>query len=465
MTQHVLCIAFPAFGHIIPLLELAKKMSNNFLVTFCVSEQKVTYIKERELLHGYGESIRMLGLNDGVNENFDRLVSPEQMAGLVKSMEQAQSDLLYGINPANRSGGKDDSGLEPVSMVITDSMMYVPLKICHERNIPCYVFNAASDKLMTGILKINPSTKARTSQDFHNGEANENTDIGFAVEEQCLNWMYELNHTWPLAAGVIHNSVREFEADAMLDFTNDPRFDNVPSYHVGPLLNDTTPGDQFALKSGRKRSPVSMTLAQKVQTWLDQHDTQTLIYVSFGTLSLASAHQTKEIAVALLSLQVPFIWSLRESEHQHLPADIQRKIKHQFDAPGGHFLVLPWVPQKLVLAHPATAVFVSHCGWNSTLEAVSSGVPVVAWPMYADQYMNAEFLEREAAAVKLEETGLNSTKVIAAVLLRDAITTVYGDKENENRYRKAMERLQTVAGAAVAKGGSSVKDLMTLMGI
>ncbi|GAV00025.1 hypothetical protein RvY_10939 [Ramazzottius varieornatus] len=74
----------------------------------------------------------------------------------------------------------------------------------------------------------------------------------------------------------------------------------------------------------------------------------------------------------------PVLWSLKAGSHQYLPEDLSRAAS--LSDPSSEVLVLAWAPQKKILAHESVGVFVSHCGWNSTLEGLAGGKPIVAWP-------------------------------------------------------------------------------------
>jgi UDP:flavonoid glycosyltransferase YjiC (YdhE family) len=118
----------------------------------------------------------------------------------------------------------------------------------------------------------------------------------------------------------------------------------------------------------------------------------------------------------------------------------------------------------LILTHPAVGGFVTHCGWNSTLEAVSAGVPMVTWPRYADQFYN------EKLVVELLKVGvgvgsadyaskLETRRVIGAEVIAEAIGRVMGDNEDAEAIRERAKELGEKARRAVVKGGSSYDDV------
>ncbi|CAD6272007.1 unnamed protein product [Miscanthus lutarioriparius] len=132
------------------------------------------------------------------------------------------------------------------------------------------------------------------------------------------------------------------------------------------------------------------------------------------------------------------------------------------------FIIRGWAPQMLILTHPAVGGFVTHCGWNSTLEAVSAGVPMVTWPRYADQFYN------EKLVVELLKVGvgvgsvdyaskLETRRMIGGEVIAEAIGKVMGDGEAAEAIREKAEKLGEKARRAVAKGGSSYDDVGRLV--
>ncbi|KAK8717749.1 hypothetical protein V6N13_045006 [Hibiscus sabdariffa] len=129
-----------------------------------------------------------------------------------------------------------------------------------------------------------------------------------------------------------------------------------------------------------------------------------VVFLCFGSMGSFTADQVKEIAFALEQSGHRFLWSVRKTAKQvngrlGNPTDyenVAEVLPEGFlERTAGIGMVIGWAPQVVVLAHPATGGFVSHCGWNSTLESIWFGVPMAAWPLYAEQQLNALTMVRE----------------------------------------------------------------------
>ncbi|KAJ1290438.1 hypothetical protein BS78_02G243200 [Paspalum vaginatum] len=121
--------------------------------------------------------------------------------------------------------------------------------------------------------------------------------------------------------------------------------------------------------------------------WLDAHPLRSVVYVSFGSIASLAPNQMEEIAEGqIYSSGMPFLWVVRATETPKLPKNFVDRAK-------ARGLVVSWCQQLDVLAHPSVGCFVTHGGWNSTLEAIASGVPVVAVPHWSDQPTNAKYVQ------------------------------------------------------------------------
>ena len=117
--------------------------------------------------------------------------------------------------------------------------------------------------------------------------------------------------------------------------------------------------------------------------WLETKKIGSVVYISFGSMAALGEEQMVEITSGLKNSNCYFLWVVRESECKKLPSNFLQEIVEKG-------LVVSWCPQLEVLAHKASGCFMTHCGWNSTLKALSLGLPMVAMPQWKNQGQNGK---------------------------------------------------------------------------
>ncbi|KAF8676280.1 hypothetical protein HU200_047152 [Digitaria exilis] len=183
--------------------------------------------------------------------------------------------------------------------------------------------------------------------------------------------------------------------------------------------------------------------------WLDARPARSVVFVAFGSLVNNDSDEVAEIAAGLASTGRPFLWVVRDDNRALLSADaLLEAAAFCDDDRERRGMVVPWCAQGCVLAHPAVGCFVTHCGWNSTAEALAAGVPVVASPRWSDQRINARFL------VDVHRVGARAPTPLTRDALRERVEEVMGGPEAEAMARRAA-RWREKARAAVRDGGSS----------
>ncbi|OIW02447.1 hypothetical protein TanjilG_05040 [Lupinus angustifolius] len=259
------------------------------------------------------------------------------------------------------------------------------------------------------------------------------------------------------ADGILVNSFDELEPHAIQSFSENNN-NSIPLYPVGPILN-------IKDKEGDDVTDIIMK-------WLDEQPRCSVIFLCFGSMGSFDVDQVREIARALEASEARFIWSLRKPPQKGLnimaPPSIYTAQELVEVLPEG-FLdrtaeigrVIGWAPQAQVLAHKATAGFVSHCGWNSTLESIYFGVPVATWPLYAEQQTNAFELVRElnmAVEITLEyrvEFKVGSSSVLSAEKIEKGIRELLQNDE----VRKKVKEMSEKSRETLNQGGSSYSHL------
>uniref|UniRef100_A0ACD6A9E8 Uncharacterized protein n=1 Tax=Avena sativa TaxID=4498 RepID=A0ACD6A9E8_AVESA len=190
--------------------------------------------------------------------------------------------------------------------------------------------------------------------------------------------------------------------------------------------------------------------------WLDAQPARSVVYVSFGSLLTYSAREAGEILLGLRRLGRPYLWVVR---FEGRSPEVQQLLLSEATAARREGMVVTWCDQVRVLSHPSMACFVTHCGWNSTLEAVECGVPVVAAPSWSDQPMIAHLLEEEWGVGVRAERGADDGVLTGAELAR-CMELVVGDGEITAANVSAWKKR---AREAVAAGGPSERSLRSFV--
>ncbi|KAJ1429518.1 UDP-glucuronosyl/UDP-glucosyltransferase [Sesbania bispinosa] len=266
--------------------------------------------------------------------------------------------------------------------------------------------------------------------------------------------LHHSNH-FRLAEGILVNTFPDLEPGAIKSLQkNEP--DRPPVYPVGPLVNEdcAQTGD-----------------GNQILRWLDEQPRGSVIFVCFGSGGTLSGAQMEELAYGLEMSEQRFVWVVKNPndkiangcyftagnntvEHfDFLPKGFTERIR------GKGLLVPSWAPKAQILSHSSTGGFMTHCGWNSILESVVNGVPLVAWPLYAEQKMNAVLVTQDlkvALRTEVGENGLVEREEIASVVK----TLMEGEDGKKLRYR--MRGFKEAAARALEENGSSTKLISKL---
>ncbi|XP_030533938.1 crocetin glucosyltransferase, chloroplastic-like [Rhodamnia argentea] len=194
--------------------------------------------------------------------------------------------------------------------------------------------------------------------------------------------------------------------------------------------------------------------------WLGTKPAASVIYISFGSISTLLKPQKEEIARGLLSTGRPFLWVIRKGgdhgkqEESEDGLSCEEELRKQG-------MIVPWCSQVEVLSHPSVGCFVTHCGWNSTLESLVCGVPMVALPLWADQLTNAMLIE-DVWRVGVRADG-NGGGIVEGGELERCLELVMGGGKRSEGMRGKAEKLKDLAREAAKEGGSADKNLKAFL--
>ncbi|KAK4776598.1 hypothetical protein SAY86_005286 [Trapa natans] len=207
--------------------------------------------------------------------------------------------------------------------------------------------------------------------------------------------------------------------------------------------------------------------ADKCLSWLDLWGSNSVIYACLGSMSRPSRPQLIELGLGLEASKRPFIWAVRDGYKTEEFDCWMKESGFEDRIKGRGLLIRGWAPQVLILSHPAIGGFVTHCGWNSTLEGVCAGVPMVAWPMFAEQFYNEKMIVQvlgigvslgSAVAIKWGEEG-KFGKVVKKEMVEKVIAELMGEREDAQARRRRAMVVGEKAKKAMEEGGSSYLNL------
>ena len=291
----------------------------------------------------------------------------------------------------------------------------------------------------------------------------------FMLSPDLDHWYWHLlreiqNPLLPDCDCMLFNTFQGLEGDvldAMMGHLNSKVFG------VGPLILNATlvDGVEEVAMDGARSAMVREEDAV-VMSWLDARSPSSVLYVSFGTIASISVEQMKEFALGLEMSGYAFLWVIREGaihnlceadkEFETLFAEFVTRTKDRA-------LLMPWVPQMAVLSHPSVGAFLTHCGWNSTIECICSGVPMLGWPRFADQTTNCHYIT-QVWKIGLQLQGDDSLEDAAGgvTVLRDEVNRKVrkmmakeGMDLEVDQMRANSRNLQMAAKKAVVEGASS----------
>lgn len=258
---------------------------------------------------------------------------------------------------------------------------------------------------------------------------------------------------WLESDGMLFNTVEE------LDFLGLNFFRRITGKHVWPIGPVVLTGDRR--RHVMKDSDAEVSFKQ----WLDSKEERSVLYISFGSNNTISASHMMRLAMALEKSGKNFIWVVRPP----LGFDINSEFRAEEWLPEGFkermrdrgVVVENWAPQLEILSHGSVGAFLSHCGWNSVLEALNQGVVMIGWPMNGEQFFNVKLLE-EKIGVCVEVARGTSFDVRQEDLM-SKIDLVMGESKKAMEMRnKACEVKATIQMATKDEGelkGSSVKAM------
>ncbi|XP_058747752.1 7-deoxyloganetin glucosyltransferase-like isoform X2 [Vicia villosa] len=451
---HVVCVPYPAQGHINPMLKLAKLLhfKGGFHVTFVNTEynhKRLLKSRGPNSLNGLS-SFRFETIPDGLSDTDVDVTQdvPSLCDSTRKTCLPHFKKLISKLNNATHT--------PPVTCIVSDGIMSFTLDAAQELNIPevlfwttsacgfmCYVqYRQLIEKGLTPLKDWVPGIKEIRLKDFPSfiRTTDPNDVMLDFVLGECERALK--------ASAIILNTFDALEHDVLQAFSsinNSP-----PVYSIGPLnflFKEVTDKELNSIGSNLwKEEPECLE-------WLNSKEPNSVVYVNFGSITVMTNEQLIEFAWGLANSKKTFLWIIRPDlitgENSILPQEFLEETKNRG-------LLSGWCPQEEVLDHSAIGGFLTHSGWNSTLESVCGGVPMICWPFFAEQQTNCRFCCHEwEIGLEIEDAKRDKIEELVRELME-------GEKGKEMK-EKALRLKELAIDAASGPYGSSFVNLENVL--
>ncbi|CAL5400898.1 unnamed protein product [Camellia sinensis] len=455
--SHIAIVPTPGMGHLIPLGEFAKRLihHHHFSVTFLVPTDGPLSAAQEAFFESLPDGISHILLPP---VNFDDLSEDVKIETRI-SLTMAQSI------PSLREAVRSLVGSTGLVALVVDLFGTDAFEVAREFNLSPYIFFPSTAMALSLFLHL-PKLDQAVSCEYR--DLPDPVQIPGCVpihgkylldpvqdrSNDAYKWVLHHTKRYRLAEGIMVNSFKELEGGA-IKALQEQEPGKPPVYPIGPLINmDSSSGVD----------------GSECLRWLDDQPRGSVLFISFGSGGTLSYDQLNELALGLEMSEQRFLWVVRTPNDKvanasYFSVNSQNDPfaflpKGFLDRTKGYGLVVPsWAPQAQILSHGSTGGFLTHCGWNSTLESVVHGIPLITWPLYAEQKMNAVMLTedlRVALKVKVSENS-----IVGRIEIAKVVKDLMEGKEGK-QVRCRMRDLKDAAAKVLSKDGDSTKSLAEL---
>ncbi|CAN6232194.1 unnamed protein product [Urochloa humidicola] len=473
---HAVCLPFPAQGHITPLLKLAKILhGRGFDVTFVNTEYN-----HRRLVRSRGAAavaglpgFRFAAIPDGL---------PASDADATQDPATISHATKHHCPPHFRRLLAGGLGAAPVACVVADGLMSFAVDAAAELGVPCVLFWTASACGYMGYRNFRPLIDRgiiplKDEEQLTNGFMDMAVDWapGMSKQMRLKDFPSFLRTTDPddilltfqlgeveraeSASAVIVNSFDEVERAAL-----DAMRAIIPAvYTIGPLGPVAEQAAAAAVPGGGGPGALDAITASLWRedpacvAWLDGREPRSVVYVNFGSVTVMTGDDLAEFAWGLAGSGHDFLWVVRPDVVRGDTASASALPPGFAEATRGRCLLASWCDQEAVLRHDAVGVFLTHSGWNSTVESLCAGVPMLCWPFFAEQQTNCRYACVEEEWGVAMEVGDDVGREAVAARIREAMG---GEGKGKEMRRRAEEWKE----AAVRATAVSLVNLDSLIG-
>lgn len=309
----------------------------------------------------------------------------------------------------------------------------------------CYTCCAGEDDLnalVTSIPGMEDFLRFRDLPSFFRGDNLTDPNLQYVAKEI---------DSIPRAHGLILNTCEDLDDSILTQIrTRAPKV-----YAIGPLQKQLEARLAAKTSSHSASSNSFWEENMSCMKWLNQQPEKSVIYVSFGSLMTMTKEEFMEFWHGLTNSGTRYLWVLRANCIKGGELELKFMGKLREDTPKERGYIVNWAPQERVLAHPAIGGFLTHSGWNSTLESIVAGVPMICWPHYVDQNVTSRFVS------EIWRLGLDMKDCYDRLTIEKMVRDLMGKRHSA--FKNSAENMSKLSLASVCEGGSSYCDLERLI--
>ncbi|XP_066397753.1 myricetin 3-O-rhamnoside 1,2-glucosyltransferase UGT709G2-like [Miscanthus floridulus] len=459
---HVLVFPFPVQGHINCLLHFATGLAAEGLrVTFLHTDYNFRRLGRDPPAPG-SPHLRFVSVPDGLPDGHPR--SMRGFGELMESLRTKCSVAYRALLASLQAPSADADVFPPVTCVVADGLLPFGTDIPEELGVPANAFRTASACSFLAYLSV-PKLLELGQLPFPEGGDLDEPVLGVPGMEsylrrrdlprQCRN--LTTNHDDPMLQTVVAVTAHSRTARALV-LNTAVSLESSALAQIAPHMRDV-----FAVGPLHAMFPepaAATSLCHEdggCMAWLDGQEDSSVVYVSLGSLAVITSQQFEELLARLVATGHAFLWVLRPDavEASGDGDAVSLRVREAIRSPGsgGRACFVAWAPQRDVLRHRAVGCFLTHAGWNSTMEGIVGGLPMVCWPFFADQQINSRFV----AAVW--RNGLDMKDVCDRVTVESMVREAMQCTE----MRRSAQALTEQVRRDIAEGGSSATEFQQLL--
>lgn len=462
LPPHVLIFPFPALSHTNTMLNLAELLCLAFIdVTFIISDFNHNRLLQHSTIHSRFSNypaFRFQTISDGLPDDHPR--AGDRVLEMFSTVINVTGPLFKKMMVDRNYFGS--ATRRQVTCIIADGLLSFAGEFAEQRGIPlvyfrlisgcsiwaCYCFEELieADEIpvkgngMDLLVKSVPGMEGFLRRRDLPGYCRVND-----INDPLLRMITYQSKQTSKAQGAIINSFEDLEGPIISQIRN-----ALPNlYPIGPLHAHL----KSRLEELNTNSSVSSaSFWEQDRTcidWLDSQPPKSVIYVSFGSITVVTKDQLLEFWHGLVNSGQRFLWvmrpdSIEDGVEGQIPIELQEGTKAR-----GY--MVSWAPQEEILNHPTIGGFLTHSGWTSTLESICAGVPMICWPYAADQMINCRFVS------EIWKIGLDIKDICDRVVVEKMVRVLMDVRRDE--FLQRAKEMAALARKSVSKGGSSYRNL------